>query len=153
MLFRADFTVSALRLESRNARSAPSYPLVFDYGEARVELAPPTAEEEEIGYSNETGLGRVTLDREPPRKVRPMFEALARGEFPEGSKPKTDRDYYDAATGRPVEKWVLPIHIMPPPFITFANEVNRTLWDYATRTTRVLRWRLDHEGPHNPFAT
>jgi hypothetical protein len=153
MFFRADFTVSGLRLASRGDPNAPDYPLVFDYGQLRVELAPPTVAEEEVGYSSDTGLGSAILERTPPPKVGPMFEALARGEFPEGSNPERDRDYYDAATARPVPKWVLPLHIMPPAFIDYAHEVHRDLWSYATRTVRVLRWRLDHEGPHNPFAT
>ena len=38
MLFRADFTVTGLRLAPRGDADAPDYPLVFDYGDLRVDL-------------------------------------------------------------------------------------------------------------------
>jgi hypothetical protein len=153
VLFRSDFTVTGLRLWPRGDEGAPDYPLAFDYGTLRVELAPPTDTEEEGGYSRDTGVGSATLERTPPRKVGPMFEAVGRGEFPEGSNPDCDSDYFDEATGRPAPNSVLPLDIMPPAFIDFAHEVRQELWSFALRTVRVLRWRLDHEGPHNPFAT
>jgi hypothetical protein len=153
VLFRADFTVTGLRLAPRGDADAPDYPLVFDYGDLRVELAPPTDAEEQRGYSRDTGVGAVTLQRAPARRVAPMFEALARGEFPDGSNPDRESDYFDATTERPVAGVLLPLRIMPPSFVDFANEVRKELWNFAGRSVRVLRWRLAHEGPHNPFAS
>ena len=153
MLFKADFTVTGLRLAPRGDPGAPDYPLVFDYGTRRVELSPPTEADEKSGYSRDTGLGTIRLEQTPSPKVGAMFEALARGEFPEGSNPERESDYFDSATERPVPKSVLPLHIMPQAFINFASEVRAELWSFAFRTIRVLRWRLDQEGHHNPFAT
>jgi hypothetical protein len=151
--FKADFTVTGLRLAPRGDAGAPDYPLAFDYGTRRVELSPPTEDEEKSGYARDTGLGTVILERTPTPKAGRMFEALGRGEFPEGSSPEGESDYFDATTARPVPKAVLPLHIMPPAFIDFASEVRAELWSFAFRTIRVLRWRLDQEGHHNPFAS
>src|SRR5262245_45954777 len=149
MLFKADFTVTGLRLLPRDDVEAPEYPLVFDYGALRVELAPPTDAEARGGYSRETGVGSAALERTPPPKVEPMFEALGLGDFPEGSNPEQDGDYFDVTTGRLVPRSVPPLDTMPPVFRDFANEIRSELWSFALRTVRVLRWRLDHEGAHN----
>src|SRR5438128_727910 len=79
VLFRSGFIITGLRLLPRGEEGAPDYPLVFDYGALRVELAPPT-DADDGGYSRDTGVGTATLERTPPRKVAPMFDALARGE-------------------------------------------------------------------------
>jgi hypothetical protein len=43
---------------------------------------------------------------------------------------------------------VLPLEVLPKPFWSFAGQVNSELFDYGTRTVRVLRWRRGSPGSH-----
>jgi cold shock CspA family protein len=152
MFFKYEFTVSNLGLTPTSEHYAREYPLVFDYGDVRVEIRPPTEEEEATGYQSWTSLGEAVGEFEPPKRVGPMFESLSRDELPEGSTPDEYRSYFDRERGNLRENHIPPAEIMPPAFQDFSSRVNSELRDYADRTVRVLRWHHDVEGPHNPFS-
>lgn len=152
MFFKYEFSVSDLGLTPTSEYYAREYPLVFDYGHVRVEIRPPTEEEQATGYQLWTALGEAVGEFEPPERVGPMFEPLSRDELPEGSNPDEYASYFDRERGTVKENKIPPAEIMPPAFQDFSSRVNSELRDFADRTVRVLRWHHDVEGPHNPFS-
>lgn len=152
MFFKYEFSVSNLGLTPTSEYYAREYPLVFDYGNVRVEVGPPTEEEEAIGHDSWSSLGKAVGEFEPPKRVGPMFEPLSRDELPEGSTPDENAPYFDRERGNLRKDHIPPAEIMPPAFQDFSSRVNNELTDYAYRTVRVLRWHHDVEGPHNPFG-
>jgi cold shock CspA family protein len=152
MFFKYEFTVSDLGLTPTSEHYRREYPLRFDYGHVRVEIWPPTEEEQAVGHQSWSALGEAVGEFEPPKRVGPMFEPLSRDELPEGSTPDESAPYFDRERGNLRENHIPPAEIMPPAFQDFSWRVNSELTDHAYRTIRVLRWHHDVEGPHNPFS-
>jgi hypothetical protein len=116
MFFKYEFTVSELGLTPTSEHYRREYPLVFNYGEVRVELRPPTDDEQKTGHGSWTTLGEAIGEFEPSKRVAPMFEMLARNELPEGSSPDENAYYFDKERGKMRENYAVPADIMPPAF-------------------------------------
>jgi hypothetical protein len=146
MFFKYEFTVSDLGLTPTSEHYRREYPMRFDYGHVRVEIWPPTEEEQAAGHQSRSALGEAVGEFEPPRRVGPMFEPLSRDELPEGSTPDESASYFDRERGNLRENHIPPAEIMPPAFQDFSSRVNRELTDYANRTisshSRDVRGRI-----------
>jgi cold shock CspA family protein len=152
MFFKYEFTVRDLGLTPTSEYYWREYPMRFDYGHVRVDLWPPTEDERTAGHQVWSALGEAVGEYEPPRRVRPMFEPLSHDELPAGSTPDKNAAYFDRERDNLRENHIPPAEIMPLAFQDFSSRVNTELTDYAFRTVRVLRWRNDVEGAHNPFS-
>ncbi len=152
MFFKYEFSVSDLGLAPTSEYYAREYPLVFDYGHVRVEIRPPTEDEEAAGHQTWTALGEAVGEFKATKSVAPMFESLRRDQLPEGSTPDEHAPYFDRQRGSLRENYMPPAEIMPRAFQDFSSRVNSELSDYANRTVRVFRWRNDVEGSHNPLS-
>ncbi len=98
---------------------------------------------------------------EPKDKIVAMFESIAQRRLPPGSKdPETwlksperksaQVDFMDA-DGLIKSNVPPPLEILPLALQSFIEQVRTELQDYAVRTVRIIRWRLNLSGSHNPL--
>lgn len=149
MHFKLEFTVRQLLLgEGQSADFTFAGPHVIS-----VRLWSPTPVERGSHFKQGDAYGAATSRREPNSKVSAMFEHLAGGELPSGSR--LDAEWLDKVFdehGRILPGETPPAHVLPEPFQSFIRDVTGELWDYARRTVHVLRWRTRAGGQHNPFT-
>lgn len=94
---------------------------------------------------------------DPPVSVQRMFESLAAGRYPHGSRPQMTLARGAVATsGRPVVR-LAAMSLMPEPFRAFVDALGDELNRAATRALAVLRWRTGElggplEGPDTRFG-
>lgn len=92
----------------------------------------------------------------PPAGVQRMFESLAAGRYPHGSRPQKTLARGEVATsGRPVVR-LAAMSLMPEPFRAFVDPLGDDLQRAATRALAVLRWRTGElagplKGPGTRF--
>jgi hypothetical protein len=97
---------------------------------------------------------KATFD--PPAGVQRMFESLAAGRYPHGSRPQITLASGEVATsGRPVVR-LAAMSLMPEPFREFVDALGDDLHRAATRALAVLRWRTGElagplKGPGTSF--
>ncbi len=106
----------------------------------------------------------VLWERDVPRKVYPMFEALSQHRLPEGSeRSEDDGEFFHAdgtfnfkepaplnEDGTP-QRYRLSTKILPQPLQVFVEQITKELPDYTDNLLRVLRWRGNASGPHQPL--
>lgn len=119
-----------------------------------ITLRIPTEEEMAIGHEKRHPFCIVVGEWQPNETIVASFKSLADMKMPKGSK-KTDEwqicniDY----DGNIKEKMYVPLRLLPHPLVSFIEQVDGELLDYARRTVNVLRWRSGTEGEHNPIGS
>jgi hypothetical protein len=81
----------------------------------------------------------------PPAGVRRMFESLAAGRYPHGSRPQITLAGAVATSGRPVVRHAA-MSLMPAPFREFVDALGDDLNRGAIRALAVVRWRTGELG-------
>lgn len=148
MYFTAEYTI-------RQFWVRPGDSIDLDVGgthKIHVSLRPPSEEDQARGYRAENAVCSVRSQREPNERVRGMFEQLAKRELPKGGRRDGLYKRYFEDDGSLLANCVLPRSMMPQPLASFMTTVADELLDYASRTVRILRWRGNVSGPHNPFS-
>ena len=95
-----------------------------------------------------TATGRFLLTNQ----LDETFSRLAAGELPEGSRSEDDvkrQSYRDGVH----HSYSLPFDQYPTEVQAFMSEIYRTLYEWASRVWRLLRWRSDAIGSHELFQT
>jgi hypothetical protein len=80
------------------------------------------------------------------------FSRLAAGELPEGSRSEDDikrQSYRDGVD----HSYSLPFDQYPAEVQAFMSGIYQTLYEWASRVWRLLRWRSDAIGSHEIFQT
>jgi len=122
----------------------------------------PTLEEQKIGHQANQIFCTATLERKPNPEILEMFECLRNNRMPKGfKKPKSldkdfpDFDIYDYIDdeGNIKDRYIVGLDLMPPDFQEFYFDINKTLLDFLRRTIKILRWRHNLEGKHNPIQS
>lgn len=133
MFFKYEFTVSDLGLTPTSEHYRREYPLRFDYGHVRVEIWPPTEEEQAVGHQSWSALGEAAGEFEPPKRVGPMFEPLSRDELPEGSTPDESAPYFDRERGNSMWTCIATPYTgeRPPPRATCAEGSAAMRWCWS----------------------
>jgi hypothetical protein len=89
---------------------------------------------------------RATATFDPPAAVQRMFESLAAGRYPHGSRSQETLARGTIATsGRPVVR-LAAMSLMPEPFREFVGDLGDDLNRAATRALALLRWRTGELG-------
>lgn len=95
-----------------------------------------------------TATGRFLLTKQ----LDEAFGRLAAGELPEGSRSEDDvkrQSYRDGV----YHSYSLPFDQYPAEVQAFMSRIYRTLYEWASRVWRLLRWRSDAIGSHELFQT
>jgi hypothetical protein len=95
-----------------------------------------------------TATGRFLLTE----KLDDAFSQLAAGELPNGSRSEDDvkrQSYRDGV----YHSYSLPFDQYPTEVQAFMSGIYRTLYEWASRVWRLLRWRSDAAGSHEIFQT
>lgn len=95
-----------------------------------------------------TAAGRFVLTNQ----LDEAFSRLAAGELPEGSRSEDDvrrQSYRDGVH----HSYSLPFDQYPAEVQAFMSGIYRTLYEWASRVWRLLRWRSDAIGSHELFQT
>ena len=149
MFFRRSVEVSELYLDTKEK-------LVFDYGGVHkiVVTVEPLLKD---GKNSIDARCVLEFQADPPRKVGPMFEALAVGKLPAGSKIERDVEktsgmvYPPIADDGTIESgYAVPLEMLPPPFREFLKTWPSLTQGLLDRTISVLRWRCAAPGPQSP---
>ena len=128
-------------------------PIIFSFpGDANAEVVirAPTEDEKEIGHKHPCCEARYS--KSPKPKIRTMFESLAKGRVPKGSDLENRPDYIDK-DGNIEGNWAVQFDILPNPMKSFIEQVSQDLRNYIVDTFKLLRWRDNISGRHNPFAS
>ena len=133
-------------------------------GPVLVTLRGPTKEERADGSLGGNGFFSYELELEPPAEVHKMFESLADGKMPAGSKsPSEGVEAADgsvqlfpsvAEDGTIKDGTIPPEQLLPEAFHAFVeHEVYPRTIRYLLGTVGVVRWRFAMEGRHSPVVT
>jgi hypothetical protein len=120
--------------------------------EIRAILRVPTEEEQKAGHQRHKPFYTVIGSWKAKEKFIAIFNSLASQKMPKGSKKDNWNMYGIDQEGNILQKMVVPLHLLPEPFISFVNQVEGELSDYVKRTINILRWRCGVGGGHNPFS-
>jgi hypothetical protein len=90
---------------------------------------------------------RALATFEPPTRVRRMFESLAAGRYPHGSRAQETLARGAVRTsGRPFVR-LAAMSLMPNPFRGFVGALGEDLGHAAGRAIALVRWRTGEIGP------
>jgi hypothetical protein len=127
--------------------------LMFEYSEKHpitVTIRSLSLEEQANGHKANDAICLAESQRQPSQKVRAMFDDLRKilesGEGSDSAHYRVSSDATSQKVGQTL--W----ERLPQPLQSFAGDVYNQLYDYALRTTRVLRWRQGMTGPHRPLS-
>lgn len=127
-----------------------------------VILRRPTLEEQKIGHQANQIFCIATLDHKPNPAILEMFQGLENNRMPKGfKKPKSlDEDFpdfdmyeYIDDEGNIKDRYGVNLNLMPADFQEFYFGINNILSDSLRRTIKILRWRNNFEGKHNPIQS
>ena len=147
MQFKLEYTVRELGLSSEASLS-------YDYGGAhqvKVELRRPTNEEVSKGHDSRHAFSTALSTVKPNEKVAAIFTRIATGDYPANQYHESGDMTYISPNGTKIH--VPAIADFPDNFRSFVNTVSDELRDAAIRTVSILRWRVNHSGPHNPISS
>ena len=148
MYFKLDLTIRDMYLDKVLVE--------IDFGgvhRINITLRLPTEEEQTIGHEERNPFCIVVGQWTPKDNVLVAFKSLANNKMPKGSKKTEEWHFYDIdQEGNIKVKMYVPTKLLPDPLVSFVEQVEQELYDYAKRTLNVLRWRCGTEGHHNPFS-
>lgn len=146
--FRLDYTVRELTL-------APNANYVFQYAgphDLKVILRPPSAEEQQAGHRSNNAFCVASSLLEANAAIAEVFVQIATSEMlsADAGDDSTSMRYL-GPDGSQIR--IPKLSVFPEVFRTFLKEVRDELSDYARRTVSTFRWRVNHEGLHDPIST
>lgn len=148
MYFKLDLTLRNIYLDKDLVE--------IDYGgvhRINVTLRYPTEEEQAIGHEKGNPFCIVAGEWTPRANLLGAFKSLAENKMPKGSKQTEEWHIHNIdQDGNIKVKMYVPKRLLPDPFVSFVEQVNQELNDYAKRIVNVLRWRCGTEGYHNPIG-
>ncbi len=149
MYFKLDLTIRGVYLDKDAVE--------IGYGgvhNINITLRVPTEEEQAIGHEKRNPFCIVAGEWQPNENIATSFKNLANMKMPKGSKKAEEWDGYNIDQDGDIKQQMrVPLRLLPDPLISFVEQINRELMDYAKRTVNVLRWRCGTEGEHNPFSS
>lgn len=103
----------------------------------------------------ERGLITATCSVEPNPRVAAGFDALARGELPEGIRPEAQENWHRFMDqdGKLQRNTLLPETGLPESMVSFIRAIRGDLLSTARRVRRLVRWRHALEGSHDPVRS
>ena len=129
--------------------------IVFTFGETYVSIRPLSAEEKKRYNPKRYLIGTAVTELEPSQEVAEICERFTNKRMPRGfKKPKQGVERYDYidAQGNIANDHIPPLSLFPDSFRTFASDVKQELSNIIKETVRILRWRNNLRGAHNPVA-
>ncbi|MBK9164220.1 MAG: hypothetical protein IPM21_09955 [Acidobacteria bacterium] len=155
MFFRKEFTLDLDLLEVDERKSTTFS--FEDEGIIRVEIRRPTSEDERIGYTKNQLFCTAILETATDKEIAVGFEHLARNKMPNGHLADETRggsvvDYIDD-DGNIKENYIVNVELLPKNFQEFQSKIGSKLSDYVRRVAKVLRWRGNRKGHHNPIQS
>jgi hypothetical protein len=158
MYFKVEYSLAPLEIDVDQSR-----PLQFNYVKphpSTVTLSWRFPEGQKSIDRLADVLCTVHVDRDVSGKLRIIFESLAANRLPQGSQTPDrtssvfgDPYSYIDPQGNIAQGHVAPWELLPQAYKAFVSEVVNELDTYVRKTIRVLRWRCDISGPHNPVRS
>lgn len=127
----------------------------FNCGEKNqlvVILRPPTKDDLNNGYKEQNAFCSVIRQQEPNTKVKGMFQCLSNNQMPEGSNYPESAGYI-ASDGKIKTNYNVHLRYMPEPFQSFYKQIYFDMYKCLTDTIKLIRWRSNIRGSHNPFSS
>src|SRR5260370_28377505 len=148
MFFKLDLTIRSLYLDK------DTIAINFDgVHKINITLRIATEEEHDIGHEKRNPFCIVVGEWQPHENIAAAFKSLANMKMPKGSKKTEEWKNHDIdKDGNMQKQMYVPLRFLPDPLVSFVEQINRELNDYAKRTVNVLRWRCGTEGEHNPIG-
>jgi len=148
MYFKIDLTIRGIYLDKDIVE--------INYGgthKINVTLRIPTEEEQAIGHEKRNPFCIVVGEWTPIEAFLAAFKSLAHNKMPKGSKNTDEWDWHDIDQDGNIRiKMHVPTRFLPDPLVSFLEQVDKELLDYANRTVNILRWRCGTEGYHHPIG-
>jgi hypothetical protein len=149
MYFKLDLTIRNVYLDKDT--------IEIDYDGTHnvpITLRIPTEEEQAVGHEKRNPFCIVEGQWEPNNNIVASFQSLADMKMPKGSKKTDEWHIYNIELDGTIKvKMYVPLRLLPDSMVSFIDQVNGELMDYAKRTVNVLRWRCGTEGEHNPISS
>lgn len=148
MYFKIEYTVKDLFLDFKTKGAQ------FNYGgkhQIAVTLRPPTKDELKGGYEMQNAFCSVMSQQEPNPKVKAMFLALSNNQTPMGSKYPAESMGYITRSGKIKINYRVPLKFMPDSLQSFCRQIEGLMLKCLKDTVKLIRWRNNKKGPHNPF--
>lgn len=156
MFFRLELN---LNLNINQVKDAQ--PITFSFSDAddnlTVEIRRPTEDEQKEGHDKDKIFCSGILETATADSITAAFENLGSNKMPVGyRKPSKEDDWaanYIDADGNIKDKYVVNLQFLPKDFQDFQSNIQVKLRDYIKRTTKILRWRSDIQGHHEPIQS
>lgn len=109
-------------------------------------------EDEHPSFGPNDSICAVNSNLEPNDKIKKIFKCLDNGKIP----PESDPNYNWSENGINInqkipEKARIPLKPLPERFKSFIEQVKSEHQKYLNNTVKIIRWRCNQKGFHNPF--
>jgi hypothetical protein len=131
----------------------------FDFNgphQITASLSIPSASEVKDGHQVGNAFCKVTGSWKISESINSVFNTLIINQLPQGAHDELIKFYFATKeitpNGHFASNFIVPLKVLPDTFQSFAKEVHMELLDFTRQTVRVLRWRHNLTGPHNPIT-
>jgi hypothetical protein len=132
-------------------------PLLFEFGEARVELRPVADEAPSTEHAPRPLICTVAAPINVSDKRKRLLDQLVQGRMPDGSKgidpdsafPEEDAEFYAGIVDEQgnLRHGLPPRQFLPETLNLLLEEASKITFDLAESTLRMIRWRAGLQGP------
>jgi len=145
MYFKLGYTIRDLTLPKEELMSFE----VKGLHEVHVEIRAPSDEEQQRGHNISHAFSTAYMEDEPSTENNEIFKKIEENKI---LNPDDNwRQKYKGPDGKEI---ALPLlDDFPNYFRSFIDQVHKELSDASKLVINVLRWRINHLGPHQPISS